>query len=58
MRKQTSTAKGVPTRRMLQRPTRMQGFYKKGKEAKLCFMGHGLMENHYGLLIDACLTEA
>ena len=43
---------------MLQRPTRMQGFYKKGKEAKLCFMGHGLMENHYGLLIDACLTEA
>jgi len=30
----------------------------KGKEAKLCFMGHGLMENRYGLLVDACLTEA
>lgn len=30
----------------------------KGKEAKLCFMGHGLMENRHGLLIDACLTLA
>ena len=34
--------------------------YKKGpgKEAKLCFIGHGLMENRSGLLVDACLTEA
>lgn len=34
--------------------------YKKGpgKEAKLCFMGHGLMENRHGLLVDACLTSA
>jgi hypothetical protein len=34
--------------------------YKKGKgeEAKLCFMGHGLMENRHGLLVDACLTFA
>jgi IS5 family transposase len=34
--------------------------YKKGagKEAKLCFMGHGLMENRHGLLVDACLTQA
>lgn len=30
----------------------------KGKEAKLCFMGHGLMENRNGLLVDACLTGA
>ncbi len=30
----------------------------KGKEAKLCFMGHGLMENRHGLLVDACLTVA
>jgi transposase len=30
----------------------------KGKEAKLCFMGHGLMENRHGLLVDACLTPA
>jgi transposase len=34
--------------------------YKKGagKEAKLCFIGHGLMENRHGLLVDACLTHA
>jgi transposase len=34
--------------------------YRKGpgKEAKLCFMGHALMENRNGLLVDACLTEA
>jgi transposase len=34
--------------------------YKKGtgKESKLCFMGHGLMENRHGLLVDACLTLA
>ena len=30
----------------------------KGKEAKLCFMGHGLMVNRHGLLVDACLTQA
>jgi transposase len=30
----------------------------RGKEAKLCFMGHGLMENRNCLLVDACLTEA
>jgi transposase len=34
--------------------------YRKGpgKEAKLCFIGHGLMENRAGLLVDAALTEA
>jgi transposase len=34
--------------------------YKKGagKEAKLCFIGHGLMENRHGLMVDACLTRA
>lgn len=30
----------------------------KGKEAKLCFLGHGLMENRNGLLVDTCLTLA
>src|SRR5918996_767926 len=29
-----------------------------GKEAKMCFIGHGLMENRSGLLVDACLSEA
>ena len=34
--------------------------YRKGpgKEAKLCFMGHALMENRSGLIVEACLTEA
>jgi transposase len=34
--------------------------YRKGvgKEAKLCFMGHALMENRSGLLVGACLTRA
>jgi hypothetical protein len=30
----------------------------RGKEAKLCFLGHVLMENRNGLLVDACLTLA
>jgi len=30
----------------------------KGKEAKLCFMGHALMENRHGLVVDACVTQA
>jgi transposase len=34
--------------------------YRKGpgKEAKLCFMGHALMENRNGLVVHACLTPA
>ena len=34
--------------------------YKKGrgKEAKLCFMGHALMENRHGLVVQAEATEA
>lgn len=34
--------------------------YRKGpgKEAKLCFMGHALMENRHGLFVDTCLTQA
>lgn len=30
----------------------------KGKEAKLCFMGHALTENRNGLVVDATVTEA
>jgi hypothetical protein len=26
-------------------------------EAKLCFIGHGLMENRSGLIVDARLTR-
>lgn len=34
--------------------------YRKGPgmEARLAFLGHALMENHCGLLVDACLTQA
>ena|SRR5438067_1511041 len=28
-----------------------------GMEAKLCFIGHGLMENRSGLIVDARLTR-
>jgi hypothetical protein len=27
-------------------------------EARLCFLGHELMENRSGLLVNACLTPA
>jgi IS5 family transposase len=30
----------------------------RGKEAKLCFMGHALMENRHGLVVQADATEA
>lgn len=30
----------------------------KGKEAKLCFMGHLLMENRNGLIVDGRVSEA
>jgi hypothetical protein len=30
----------------------------KGKEAKLCFMGHVLMENRNGLVVDVAMTQA
>ena len=29
----------------------------RGKEAKLCFMGHVLMENRNGLVVDVALTQ-
>lgn len=34
--------------------------YRKGPgmEARLAFLGHALMENRSGLIVDACLTEA
>jgi len=30
----------------------------RGREAKLCFMGHLLMENRHRLIVDGCVTEA
>ena len=33
--------------------------YRKGagREARLCFMGHALMENRHGPVVDGCLTQ-
>jgi len=30
----------------------------RGREAKLCFMAHALMENRNGLIVDGCVTQA
>lgn len=30
----------------------------KGQEAKLCYLGHTLMENRHGLVVDTCVTQA
>jgi hypothetical protein len=45
---------------MPRRPTRTRGLYRKadGRESRLCFMGHVLMENRNGLALDAALTRA
>lgn len=34
--------------------------YRKGngKESRLCYMGHALMENRHGLVVGGCLTQA
>ena len=34
--------------------------YRKsaGTEARLAFLGHALMENRCGFVVDACLTQA
>ena len=41
-------------------PTRKPRLFRKGrgKEAKLCFMGHALMENRHGLFVDSRVSEA
>jgi hypothetical protein len=60
MPKRTSMARNARTTPMLRPPIPMPGWYRKGKgkETRLCFIGHGLMENRHGLLVDACLTQA
>ena len=58
MPKPTSMARSGRTRACLDDGSRSR-LYRKGpgKEAKLCFIGHGLMENRHGLLVDACLSR-
>jgi len=50
--KRTSMAKSARMTRMPRPPIPRPG------STKLRFMGHGLMENRHGLLLDACLTLA
>jgi hypothetical protein len=53
------TVRSAPTRRRLRRLIQKLGLSQgPGKEAKLCFMGHALMENRNGLVVDACLIDA
>src|SRR5829696_3357667 len=56
----TSTARAAPTTAMRAPPIWTPGSIARGpgREAKLCFMGHALMENRHGLVVDACLTKA
>ena len=30
----------------------------RGREAKLCYLGHALMENRNGLIVETCVTRA
>ncbi len=49
-----------PTQAMPRPPTRRGGLYTElpGTGAVLCFMGHALMENRYGLIVQGDLTQA
>ena len=55
----TSGARSAATRPMSRPATRMRSFYRKGPgmEARLCFIGHALMENRHGLFVDTRLTR-
>ena len=58
MRRSIFAARSAPARHMPARPTRTPTagpFKGPGMEAKLCFIGHGLMENRSGLIVDARL---
>jgi transposase len=46
------------THRSTTDPEAMLARKGRGKEAKLCFMGHVLMENRNGLIVDVAMTQA
>jgi transposase len=56
----TSTASGAPTHHPSSATDPDARLFRKGrgKEAKLCHMGHLLMENRNGLIVDPLVTEA
>jgi len=52
-------ARSARTTRIKARPILMRGSTAKARawKARLCFIGHGLMENRSGLIVDAQLTR-
>jgi hypothetical protein len=60
MSKRTFAARRAPVRPILVRPDPDAKLYRKGAgmEAKPAFLGHALMKNRRGLVVDACLTQA
>ena len=57
--RRTSTDRREPTKRTPPRPIPRPGLAKgPGKEARLSYMGHVLMENRNGLVVDPRLTKA
>ena len=56
----TSTRRSARTRRMPRPPILMRGWpaSRMAQEAKLAFTGHLLMENRFGLVVDARATQA
>ena len=57
--RRTSTARRAATPRMPTIDPEAKLYCKNaGTEARLAFLGHALMENRCGLVIDACLTQA
>ena len=54
----TSTARRARTTRMRRRPTRTRAVSQVGgAEARLAYLGHLLIENRHGLIVDAMATE-
>lgn len=56
----TSAGRSGPTPPTSRRPIPRRGCFAKGmgREAKLCYMGHVLMDNRHGQVVDARLTRA
>ncbi len=60
IRASTSSVSGAPTQPTNRLPTRRRRLCRKasGREARLCYLGHVLMENRNGLVVNTRLTQA
>src|SRR5689334_13970409 len=56
----TSMGRSARTRRTRAAPIQMLGCTRKGagQAARLCYLGHAVMENRHGLLVDFLVTTA